>query len=300
MTTEPAPVLGQPVQQPEPRGGDAVADDLEFALRLADLADRLTLAGHQDQRSLKVAAKPDLSPVTNLDREVELALRRHILQARPDDGVVGEEFGPGGVAAADGGRWILDPIDNTKGYVRRSPVFATLIAYERDAVVQVGVCSAPALRRRWWAGRGLGAYRSDGLLRMRPFPGPARHQHGGDRISVSEVAELAAAQLNHSDFLAWDAHQLLDRFVDLARRCGRRRGPGDFWGLLEVAEGVADVAVEAEPVGLHDLAAIQVIVAEAGGRLTDLQGRARIDGGGPVLASNGLLHDQVLAVLGVG
>ena len=274
-------------------------DDLEFALRLADLADWVTLAGYQDHRPLEVATKPDLTPVTNLDREVELALRQHLLDARPGDAVVGEEFGPGGFGAA-AGRWILDPIDNTKGYVRRSPVFATLIAYERDGVLQVGVCSAPALRRRWWAGRGLGAYRSDGLLRMRPFPGLARYQDAGDRIGVSTVADLAHAQLNHSDFLAWDDHRLLDRFMDLARRCGRRRGPGDFWGLLEVAEGIADLAVEAEPVGLHDLAALQVILEEAGGRLTDLQGQAPAEGDGPVVASNGLLHDQALAALGIG
>jgi len=248
-------------------------DNLTLALELADLADAMTLEQFRSDR-LVVETKPDLTPVTEVDRAVEQLLRKRIGEERPDHGVVGEEFGSEGGGHA---RWILDPIDGTKNYVRGIPVFATLIALQTDGVGTIGVCSAPALGRRWWAARGLGAFAD------------------GQPIGVSGVGRLGEAQLCHSSLNLLEAHGLGERFLALARRCWRTRGFGDFWMHCLVAEGAADVAVEPE-VSLWDLAALQVIVEEAGGRLTDLAGEARPDGGS-VVTSNGLLHDEVVAAL---
>jgi histidinol-phosphatase len=247
--------------------------DLALALELADLADAITLERFR-AADLEIETKPDLTPVTEADRAVEQVLRKRIAEERPGHGVVGEEFG-----ADEGGdaRWIVDPIDGTKNYVRGIPVFATLIAVERDGALAVGVVSAPALQRRWWAARGEGAF-ADG----RP-------------IRVSKVADLADAVLSHASLGSWEEHGLGDRFMALTRRCWRTRGFGDFWSHMLVAEGAADVAAEPE-VALWDLAAVQVVVEEAGGRLTDLGGTARHDGGS-VVTTNGLLHDRVLAAL---
>ena len=222
-----------------------------------------------------MSTKPDLTPVTEADRSVERALRDAILQARPDHGVVGEEFA---THHADGGwRWILDPIDGTKNYVRGIPVWATCIALQHDDEVVVGVVSAPALGRRWWASRGGGAF-ADGLS-----------------IRVSAVADVADAQLSYDSVMSFEKYGLGDRFLDLARRCWRTRGLGDFWSHVLVAEGSVDVAAEPE-VSIWDVAAVQVIVEEAGGRFTDLGGAARPDGGSAV-STNGLLHEEVLAAL---
>jgi histidinol-phosphatase len=232
--------------------------DLAFALELADLADAISLERFQAD-DLVVETKPDLSPVTEADRAVEQALRKRIAEARGD------------------ARWILDPIDGTKNYVRGIPVFGTLIALQRDGAVVLGVVSAPALRRRWWAARGAGAFA------------------GGRPIRVSRVAELGDAVLAYSSLGSWQEHGLGERFTALARRCWRTRGFGDFWSHMLVAEGAADIACEPE-VALWDLAPLQVIVEEAGGRFTDLSGVARPDGGSAV-TSNGLLHDRVLEIL---
>jgi len=247
--------------------------DLVLALELADLADAITMDRFQ-AADLEVQTKPDLTPVTEADRAVEQVLRKRIAEERPGHGVVGEELG-----ADEGGdtRWIVDPIDGTKNYVRGIPVFATLIALERDGALILGVVSAPAIHRRWWAARGEGAF-ADG----RP-------------IRVSRVADLADAVLAYASLLSWEQHGLGDQFMALARSCWRTRGFGDFWCHMLVAEGAADVAAEPE-VALWDLAAVQVVVEEAGGRLTDLGGTARPDGGS-VVTTNGLLHDRVLAAL---
>ena len=248
-------------------------DDLALALRLADLADEITLRHFRSER-LETWTKPDLTPVTEADRAVEQVLREHLAKERPDDGVLGEEFGAQGGGAA---RWIIDPIDGTKNYLRGVPVFATLIALERDGEQAVGVCSAPAMGRRWWAAHGGGAFAD------------------GRRLHVSRVAELGDAFLCYGSLSGWEECGRGERFLDLLRRCWRTRGFGDFWIHLLVAEGAADLAVEPE-VSLWDLAAVKVIVEEAGGRFTDLAGVARADGGSAV-CSNGLLHDQVLAAL---
>ncbi|HEY2959824.1 MAG TPA: histidinol-phosphatase [Actinomycetota bacterium] len=249
-------------------------DDLALALHLADLADEITLRHFRSER-LETWTKPDLTPVTEADRAVEQVLREHLAKERPDDGVLGEEFGAQGGAEA---RWIIDPIDGTKNYLRGVPVYATLVALERGGEQTVGVCSAPAMGRRWWASRGGGAFAD------------------GRRLRVSRVAELGDAFLCYGSLSGWEERGRGERFLDLLRRCWRTRGFGDFWIHLLVAEGAADLAVEPE-VSLWDLAAVKVIVEEAGGRFTDLAGVARADGGSAV-CSNGLLHDRVLDALG--
>jgi histidinol-phosphatase len=254
-------------------------DDLALALQLADLADQITLRHFRSER-LATWTKPDLTPVTEADRAVEQALRKRLAEERPGDGVLGEEFGAHGGERA---RWIIDPIDGTKNYLRGVPVYATLIALERDGEQTVGVCSAPAMGRRWWAARGGGAFAR----------GP---QDGGvTPLRVSRVAELGDAFMCYGSLGSWEEHGSGERFLDLARRCWRTRGFGDFWIHLLVAEGAADLAVEPE-VSLWDLAAVKVIVEEAGGRFTDLAGVDTADGGSAV-CSNGLLHDQALAAL---
>jgi histidinol-phosphatase len=249
--------------------------DLRLALELADLADAVTLERFRAS-DLVVETKPDLSPVSEADRAVEQLLRKRLAEERPTHAVFGEEFGTGD-GPRGSTRWILDPIDGTKNYVRGIPVYATLIALEREGALSVGVASAPALGRRWWAARGAGAFADGAPLR------------------VSRVAKLEDAQLGHSSVALWADYGLSERFLELERRCWRGRGFGDFWTHMMVAEGACDVATEPE-VSLWDVAAVQVIVEEAGGRFTDLAGVPRPDGGSAV-SSNGLLHDEVLGIL---
>ncbi|HZD00795.1 MAG TPA: histidinol-phosphatase [Actinomycetes bacterium] len=251
--------------------------DLALALALADLADGITMERFRAD-DLVIETKPDLTPVTEADRAVEELLRKHIAAERPRHHVVGEELGADGTGGPGSARWIIDPIDATKNYVRGIPVFATLIALERDGAVALGVASAPALGRRWWAARGAGAFAN------------------GAPVRVSRVARLADAQLGHSSISSWEAAGLRDPFLRLEQRCWRGRGFGDFWIHMLVAEGAVDVAAEPE-VALWDVAAVQVIVEEAGGRFTSLDGAARPDRGSAV-SSNGLLHDDVLTILG--
>jgi histidinol-phosphatase len=265
--------MNNPIPERDP-GVENLAD-LQLALELADLADAVTLERFR-ATDLVVETKPDLTPVSEADRAVEQLLRKRIAEERPAHAVLGEEFGTGDGPAATT-RWIVDPIDGTKNYVRGIPVYATLIALERDGALSVGVASAPALGRRWWAARGAGAF-ADGV--------PLR---------VSRVARLEDAQLGHSSVSSWADHGLTERFLELERRCWRGRGFGDFWTHMMVAEGACDVAAEPE-VSLWDVAAVQVIVEEAGGRFTNLAGLPCADGGSAV-SSNGLLHDEVLGIL---
>ena len=250
-----------------------LAADLAFALALADLADEVTM--HRFRTALTVESKPDLSPVTEADREAERLLRARIERDRPGDAVVGEEYGA--KRGTNTRRWILDPVDGTKNYVRGVPVWATLIALQDNAHGVVGVVSAPALGRRWWAARGQGAYAD------------------GSPIHVSAVRDLSDAQFSYSSLSGWEKQRRLTGFLDLTRKCWRTRGFGDFWSHMLVAEGAAEIAAEPE-VSLWDLAALQVVVEEAGGRFTDLEGEARADRGS-VVCTNALLHDEVLATL---
>ncbi|VFA81363.1 Histidinol-phosphatase [Gordonia paraffinivorans] len=264
---------------PDDRARQALEDDLELALSLAESADALTTErfGAVD---LRVDSKPDLTPVSDADLACERMIRDRLAARRPDDTVLGEEFG--GDATLSGRQWVVDPIDGTKNFVRGVPVWATLIALLVDGVPTVGVVSAPALRRRWWAAAGLGA-----------------HTHFDDEdareISVSGVADLASSSLAFSSLSGWKDRGIREQFVDLTDRVWRVRGYGDFFNYCLVAEGAVDVAAEPE-VSLWDLAALDILVCEAGGRFTALDGTPG-PGGGSAVATNGLLHDEVLAAL---
>ena len=256
-------------------------DDLALAHELADAADALTLSRFRAV-DLVIDTKPDLTPVSDADLAVETLLRDLLAAARPADAVLGEEHGVTG----DGPRqWILDPIDGTKNYVRGVPVWATLIALRIDGQVAVGVVSAPALGMRWWAARGHGAFSGS-------YPDGAR------RLQVSRVADLTDASVSYSSLTGWQQQGRLDGLVQLSQKVWRTRAFGDFWSHVLVAEGAVDVSCEPE-VSLWDLAPLQVIVEEAGGRFTDLSGAATPEGGS-VVCSNGLLHDEVLVALRAG
>jgi histidinol-phosphatase len=251
------------------------ADDLDLARTLADAADQITLERYR-AADLIVESKPDLTPVSDADRAAEQALRASLAAARPSDAVVGEEFGSAGSGAR---RWIIDPIDGTKNYVRGVPVWATLIALMVGDDPVVGVVSAPALGRRWWAAAGAGAW-------VRELGGTPR------RLAVSRVARLADASISYSSLSGWPD---VPGFVGAVNGMWRSRAFGDFWSYMLVAEGAVDVAAEPE-LSLWDLAALAPIVTEAGGRFTSLAG---VDGvlGGDAAASNGLLHEEFLAAL---
>lgn len=256
--------------------------DLELAIALADAADEITTArfGALD---LRVESKPDLTPVTDADRAVERRLRDLLAAARPGDAVHGEEFADTGDAVR---RWVLDPIDGTKNFVRGVPVWASLIALMDGPAVLAGVVSAPALGRRWWASAGGGAW-TDVAGRAGPSE-PVR-------CAVSAVPDLADASLSYSSLSGWAERGALEPFLDLTRACWRTRAYGDFWSYVLLAEGAVDVAAEPE-VALHDLAPLALIVAEAGGVFTDLAGRPG-PAGGSALATNGRLHAAALARL---
>jgi len=240
-------------------------EDLALALKLADAADAITMRSFQS--TFTVRTKADRTPVTEVDEAVERAIRDTLARERPDDGIVGEEFGARGTSAR---RWIIDPIDATKNFIRGIPVFGTLIALDG----QVGVVSAPALHRRWWAARGEGAFCN------------------GAPIRVSAVSTIAEAQFIFDDIATFTRLGRREQLLALEADCGRARGFGDFWGHMLVAEGAAEIAVEPE-VAHWDMAALQVIVEEAGGRFSTFADQARADGGSGI-STNGLLHDAVL------
>ncbi|MFL6241209.1 MAG: histidinol-phosphatase [Actinomycetes bacterium] len=251
-----------------------VSGDLDLALALADGADAVTTARFRSG-TLVVESKPDLTPVTEADRSAENAIREHVARERPDDAVVGEEFGASGAGPR---RWVIDPIDGTKNFVRGHPVWATLIALQDGADITVGVVSAPALGRRWWCSRGGGSWTRD-------IDGGVR------RCQVSAVGELTDAFLSYSGLGGWQRAE--QGFRALTQTVWRTRAYGDFWSYAMVAEGVVDIACEPE-VSLWDLAPLLLLVEEAGGTFTDLSGVRRADGGS-ALATNGLLHDTALA-----
>lgn len=255
-------------------------DDLALALQIANLADAITVSRYRAE-DLAVDTKPDLTPVTEADREVERMARERLADRAPGDAVLGEEYGTSGGDVAR--RWVIDPIDGTMNYVRGIPSWATLVALQIDGQTELGVVSAPALGRRWWAARGHGAFVSDGADQPRC-------------LRVSAVRELADAQLVCAGFEDWDGVGRLDSLLELGRRCWRTRGFGDFWSYMLVAEGAAEIGLDARA-SLWDLAAPQMIVEEAGGRFTDLGGAAG-PAGGDAVATNGLLHDAALAIIG--
>jgi histidinol-phosphatase len=258
-----------------------VAEDLNIALELADVADRITLARFRAD-DLAVETKPDLTPVSDADTAVERAVREMLGEVRPDDAVLGEEYG----ASTDGGsrRWIVDPIDGTKGYVRGIPVWATLLALQEDGEPSVAVVSAPAMRCRWWAARGLGAFTDDGL------------SDGNRQLRVSAISQLEDAQVSYGGLEDWQNLGRAEATLELVGSCWRSRNFGDFWAYMLVADGAVELALD-PIVSLWDLAAVQLIVEEAGGRFTDLGG-VRTPDGGDAIATNGLVHDAALAIIG--
>ena len=260
----------------------SVTEDLELALELADVADAITL-GRFRADDLVVETKPDLTPVSEADRAVEQALRDRLAALRPGDQILGEEFGGDRTAAAGGRRWIVDPIDGTKSYVRGIPAWATLLALEEDSEVVAGVVSAPALERRWWATRGGGAFAREGA------DGEQR------RVQVSGIRELDDAHVCFGGLEEWREAGRLEALVELAGRCWRSRGYGDFWSYMLVAEGAVEIGLDPQ-VSLWDLAAPKIIVEEAGGRFTDIGGVATADGGSAI-ATNGHLHEAVRAII---
>jgi histidinol-phosphatase len=255
---------------PELRGWLAVAQ------AACDEADAIARAHFR--RDLVLETKPDRTFVTEADRGIEERIRERLADAFPDHGLVGEEYGTEAGEASV--RWYIDPIDGTHNFIRGVPLFGTLLAVERDGELQAGVLSAPALDERWWAHRGGGAW--------------ARHGSGAEptRIATSRVTALADAQVLHGSIRDISASGRAPGFDSLLDAAWRERGFGDFWGYALLAEGAAEAMVE---VGLHawDAAAPLVLIEEAGGRVTDFQGRRAIDSG-TILASNGHLHDEVL------
>lgn len=254
-------------------------DDLRLAHILADSVDRQTLQRFQSQ-DFSVDQKPDLTPVTDADREAEQLIRAQLARVRTRDAVLGEEFGESG---SSNRQWVIDPIDGTKNFVRGVPVWATLIALVENNVPKVGVVSAPALNRRWWGITGGGAYTGRSLAQAK-------------RISVSQVDRLENASFSYSSMTGWKELGRREKFLELTDQVWRTRAYGDFWSYCMVAEGSVDIAAEPE-LNLYDMAALVPIVTEAGGKFTSLSGE---DGphGGNALASNGLLHDQALSYLG--
>ena len=258
------------------RGSEAELDGwLDLAHAACDEADAIARAAFR--RDLEISTKPDRTLVTQADTAIERAVRERIGAAHPDHGLVGEEFGTEAADAAT--RWYVDPIDATNNFIRGVPLFATLIAVERDGELQAAVISAPALRERWSARRGGGAWArgSDGALR---------------RIRVSTVSSLADAQVLYGSGRAVEASGLAPGFGPLLDAAWRERGFGDFWGYALLAEGAAEAMIEID-LSAWDAAAPALLVEEAGGRATDFEGRRAIDSGSFV-ASNGLLHDEVL------
>lgn len=257
--------------------GDELDYWLAFAQAACDDADEIAL--RHFRRDLEVMTKPDRSYVTAADQGIERLIRERIGHAFPDHGLVGEEYGTEAGGARI--RWYIDPIDGTHNYIRGVPVFATLLALEVDGELQLGVVSAPALRGRWYARRGGGAWAVG-----------AAGSEGPRAIRVSRVAGLEDAQLLYGSGLEIERSGLAPGFHDLLGRVWRERGFGDFWGYTLIAEGAAEGMVE---VGLStwDIAAPLVVVEEAGGRVTDITGRRTIDAEAFV-ASNGLLHEALL------
>jgi histidinol-phosphatase len=245
--------------------------DLRFAHALADAADELTLARFR-ALDLRVETKPDLTPVSEADRAAEEAIRAQVAVSGRGESVLGEEFGD------DGGdvRWIVDPIDGTKNYVRGNPIWATLLALEREGQVQVGLVSAPALGRRWWGVRGGGAFAD------------------GTQCKVSQVARIEDASIGFTS-VRGQFRAARAGFEELVERAWTNRGLGDFWQYCLLAEGALDAGMD-DRLNLWDYAAVELIVVEAGGRATTFRG-ADPAPDESFLATNGLLHDEVVALL---
>jgi histidinol-phosphatase len=272
-------------------GSAQILDDLALAHALADLADAITLDRYQSQ-DLVITTKPDNTPVTDADRAVETAIREALGTYRSDDGLVGEEFGSD--KGSSGRYWVIDPIDGTKNFMRGVPTWATLIALVQvdasgNEEVVVGIASAPALARRWAAAKSHGA-----TVRFNAGTDDLSEESNGasldKKISVSKVSTLSDASISYSDFVGWGDR--LEPFQKMLAGAWRTRGIGDFWSHMLVAEGAVDVAIEPS-LAVWDMAALDIIVREAGGTFTNTAGQNGPFGGSGV-STNGLLHNAVI------
>ncbi len=254
-------------------------EDLRLAHVIADAVDSVTLSRFK-ALDLQVETKPDLTPVTDADKLAEEVIRGHLARSRNRDAVQGEEYG---ITGSGPRKWVVDPIDGTKNFVRGVPVWATLIALIDEDRPVMGVVSAPALGKRWWASQGGGAYTGKSLSAATP-------------LQVSKVSALEDASLSYASLGGWKERGDLDRMLELHDKVWRTRAYGDFWSYCLLAEGAVDIATEPE-LNLHDMAALVPIVWEAGGKFTSLKGE---DGcfGGNAVATNGLLHDATLEIIG--
>jgi histidinol-phosphatase len=245
-----------------------VSDDLRFAHELADLADAIAMARFRAS-DLRVETKPDLTPVSEADRAAEEAIRTHVASSGRGESVFGEELGD------DGGdrKWIVDPIDGTTNYVRGVPVWATLLALELEGAVTVGLVSAPALGRRWWAVRGEGAFVE------------------GARCRVSAVSRLEESAVSTTS-----ARRMPEGWRTIVQRAWSNRGFGDFWQHCLVAEGALDVATDGPYMQVWDYTAVRLLVEEAGGRCSQFDG-SEPKPDGSFLSTNGALHDEVIGLL---
>ena len=257
---------------------DFVAD-LALAQELADAADQISLARFR-ALDLAVETKPDRSPVTDADRAVEQALKAILVAERPEDGIIGEEFGTSGSVDR---KWIIDPIDGTANYLRGVPVWATLIALSVDQRPVLSVVSAPALGRRWWAAPGIGAF-------TREIDGSVR------QIAVSGIADLENASLSYNNLQLWDSYGYLDQLMTMSRQIWRTRAYGDFLSYMYLAEGSVDIVAEHD-LKIYDIAALVPIVEQAGGQFGAIDGPLTEDTTS-VLATNGKLHSKSQQVFG--
>ncbi|MCI5826130.1 MAG: histidinol-phosphatase [Arcanobacterium sp.] len=256
-----------------------LSDDLHVLSGILDRVDEFTLKRFRSD-DLVVETKPDMTPVTDADSGAEKLIRTMLGQFRARDAIFGEE--QGSQSGFSGRRWIIDPIDGTKNFVRGVPVWATLVGLEEEGEIVLGMVSAPALKRRWWAVKGMGAF-------------TGKSWASAQQIHVSRVGRLEDASFSYSSFGGWHQRGQLRAFMRLAQSVWRTRAYGDFWSYMLVAEGAVDIAAEPD-LQLYDMAALVPIVQEAGGRFTSLDGA---DGpwGGNALVSNGLLHDAARQVL---
>ncbi len=253
-------------------------NDLELLQVLANAADEISLSRFRSL-DLKIETKPDRTPVTDADRAVEAKLRELLKLYRPNDTVIGEEFENTGESERN---WIIDPIDGTANYLRGVPIWATLIGLRIDGEILTSVVSAPALGRRWWASGGKGAFTRD-------IDGSVR------QLSVSRISQLEDATLSFNSLEQWRDAGLLDQLLSLSESVHRTRAYGDFLSYMWVAEGAIEIASEHD-LKIYDIAALVPIVREAGGEITDLKGPIT-DSTSSVMATNSLLHSQVLAAL---
>ena len=269
---------------------DKYQSDLELIRRIGERADQISMARFLSQ-DLIIETKPDATPVTDADKATEKCIREILETERPNDGILGEEFGSD--ITGKNRYWVIDPIDGTKSFLRGLPVWSTLVALievnadandEKHEVV-VGLVSSPALARTWFATKGGGAYTTF-----------ATYKSGEPRkISVSKVSNIKDAHVGYSDFVGFANR--LDGFKSIFDEAWRTRAVGDFWSHMLVAEGVMDIAVEPS-LALWDMAPLDIVVREAGGTFTDLDGNSGPFGKGG-LSTNGLLKDAVLKRLNV-